>query len=228
MKGIKKGLCDSLPIAAGYLPIAFAFGVAAVQAGLSPWLATLVSGIVFAGGAQFVFISLLTAGGTVLTVALTVLLINTRHLLYGHPIVELLGKGKRSFSPFFLAFGMTDEVFATAVSRMEGIESKNREHWYVGLQIGAYLSWVAGTILGATIGSEVLARFPPLSDGLSFVLPAFFFSLLLSMKGRVLCSPTIAGALVTAGLLLYLSAAAAIPLGIVVGAFAGWWRRRGK
>lgn len=228
MRGIKSGLWASLPIAAGYLPIAFAFGVTAVQAGLSPELATLISGIVFAGGSQFVLISLLAAGGTVLTVAPTVLLMNARHLLYGRPIIELLGSGKRSVSPFFLAFGMTDEVFATVVSRMEGISPENREYWYVGLQLGAYLSWVAGTVLGCTIGSEVLSRFPALSGGLSFVLPAFLFSLLLSMKGRVLCSPTIVGALGTAGLLLIVSASVAIPLGIAAGAIAGCWPRRSR
>ncbi|MCW8200030.1 branched-chain amino acid ABC transporter permease [Verminephrobacter aporrectodeae subsp. tuberculatae] len=228
MKGIKSGLWDSLPIVAGYLPIAFAFGVAAVQAGLTPGLATLISGIVFAGGSQFVLVSLLAAGGTVLTVAPTVLLMNARHLLYGRPIADLLGTGKRSVSPVLLAFGMTDEVFATVVSRIEGIAADDREHWYVGLQLGAYLSWVAGTILGATIGAEVLVRFPALGDGLSFVLPAFFFALLLSMKGRVLCSPTIVGVLATAGLLLCIPAAAAIPLGIAAGAIAGCWSRRGK
>lgn len=221
MTGFRTGLKDSLPIMAGYVPIAFAFGVAAVQAGLSPFLTTMISVVVFAGGSQFVLISLLAAGGSVLTVAPTVLLLNARHLLYGRPILKLIGTGERSLPSFFLAFGLTDEIFATALTRLEGIEPKYREHWYVGLQLGAYLSWIAGTIFGCLIGSEVLSRFPALNAGLSFVLPAFFFSLLLTMKGRSMHIPAIVAAIVTAGLLLYVSTSIAIPLGLVAGAVAG-------
>lgn len=222
MRGFRIGLKDSLPIAGGYIPIAFAFGVAAVQAGFSPILTTMISVLVFAGGSQFVLISLLTAGGTVWTIAPTILLLNARHLLYGQPILRLLASSRRSLSPLFLAFGLTDEVFATAVTRMGDITPEEREHWYVGLQLGAYLSWVVGTVLGCMMGSEILTRFPALEAGLSFVLPAFFFSLLLVMKKHDGAhSPVWVGAMVTGILLLWVSAAVAIPVGLVAGAATG-------
>lgn len=224
MNGVKRGLWDSLPIMTGYLPIAFAFGVATVQAGFSPAFALLISGTLFAGGSQFILVSLLATGGTFMTVVSTVLLMNGRHLLYGRPIIDLLPVGKRSVSPILLAFGMTDEVFATVVSRMEKVALIDREYWYIGLQLGAYSSWVAGTIFGAMLGEKILRYFPALNDSLSFVLPAFFFSLLLGMKRKVFCSPTVVGASATAGLLVYVPAAAAIPLGMVAGAIAGCWR----
>ena len=181
ISGFRIGFKDSLPIAAGYIPIAFAFGVAAVQAGFSPILTTMISVLVFAGGAQFVLISLLTTGGTVWTIAPTILLLNARHLLYGQPILQLLTP-HRSMSPLWLAFGLTDEVFATAITRMGDITPEQRERWYVGLELGAYLAWIVGTVMGSVMGSEILTRFPALEAGLSFVLPAFFFSLLLVMK----------------------------------------------
>jgi 4-azaleucine resistance transporter AzlC len=218
----RMGLKDSLPIAAGYLPIAFAFGVAAVQAGISPILTTLISVLVFAGGSQFVLISLLTAGGTVWTIAPTILLLNARHLLYGQPILRLLASSRRSLSPVLLAFGLTDEVFATAVTRMNGIAPEAREHWYVGVQLGAYLAWIVGTVLGCFMGTELLKQFPALEAGLSFVLPAFFFSLLLMMKEHDGAqAPIGVGALVTGLLLLWVSASVAIPVGLVVGAATG-------
>ncbi|WP_435338026.1 AzlC family ABC transporter permease, partial [Acinetobacter sp. LH3_13] len=56
------GLTASLSVATGYLPIAFSFGVAAVQAGLAPSIAVLASVLVYAGASQFLLISLLASG----------------------------------------------------------------------------------------------------------------------------------------------------------------------
>ena len=54
---VLRGLGDSLAIAAGYVPVAFSFGLAAVQVGLgAPW-AVAISAIVFAGASQFVLVS---------------------------------------------------------------------------------------------------------------------------------------------------------------------------
>lgn len=218
MSGFRRGLKDSLPIMAGYVPIAFAFGVATVQAGLPSALAILTSVVMFAGGSQFVLISLLNTSCALWVLAPTVLLMNARHLLYGRPILRLLGPKRDDRSSFWLAFGLTDEVFATAATRMGSIAQDQRTDWYIGLQMGAYLSWVAGTAMGGAVGVEALSRIPALNDALSFVLPAFFFSLLLAMDQKQARFPALGGVVFTFGLLMYASPSVAIPFGMLGGA----------
>ena len=60
------GLVTTLPIALGYFPIAFSFGVAATRAGLSGPEAFGLSLIIYAGAAQFLALALITGGAPVL------------------------------------------------------------------------------------------------------------------------------------------------------------------
>ena len=58
--GFAAGLLAALPIALGYLPIAFAFGVSATGQGLSALEAFGLSLIIYAGAAQFLALALIT------------------------------------------------------------------------------------------------------------------------------------------------------------------------
>lgn len=218
MNALLGGVVSSLTIGIGYLPVSFSFGLSAVQAGLPPGFAVLVSVLVFAGGSQFVLIGLMMAGGSMLTIVPSVLLMNARHLLYARPILECLHQKKRTLPAPLLAFGLTDEVFASAVVRMRQIDPENRERWLVGLQCGAYAAWVFGTVLGVAIGNEVVDRFPIMQDALSFVLPALFLSLLLNLGGQQKSTPVLVSALATLILLWLLPGYIAIPAGMLAGA----------
>ncbi len=55
----KGGLKSSLPIVAGYLPVSFAFGVAAESAQTSTLEAVLTSLFIYAGASQFALVGLL-------------------------------------------------------------------------------------------------------------------------------------------------------------------------
>ncbi|MDR2727431.1 MAG: AzlC family ABC transporter permease, partial [Deltaproteobacteria bacterium] len=52
----------ALPVVFGYLPVGFAFGVLAVHNGIAPWLAVLMSLIVYAGSSQLIAAGLIGAG----------------------------------------------------------------------------------------------------------------------------------------------------------------------
>ena len=176
-----QGLGDSLAIAAGYVPVAYSFGLATVQLGLGVEWAVAISAIVFAGASQFVLVSLLAAGGGPLAVVATIWLLNARHLLYGSAVAEQLTRANQPRAPSALAFGLTDEVFACAAAKLPTLAPQQRAGWLAGLQTGAYLSWVAGTWLGAQTGVELVERLPLLREALQFVLPALFLTLLLQM-----------------------------------------------
>lgn len=174
------GLRTSLPLIIGYFPVAVAFGISATSIGLSQLDATLISIIIFAGASQFAFIGLLSEGTSALTAVLVVIGLNLRHLLYSTSISPSL-KGVSLKQKFTAAFGMTDEVFASAFSLLKGIPKENRWSWLIGLEFGAYASWIIGTWVGVSSGDLLLEKFGFLKPALAFALPALFLSLLLPM-----------------------------------------------
>lgn len=69
----------------GQLPVAFAFGLSALKLGFSPLESLFFSCIIYiyAGARQFVITALLSAGMSLWVCALTVMVMDARHLLYG-------------------------------------------------------------------------------------------------------------------------------------------------
>jgi len=224
MQQIVKGLTDSLSIGAAYLPIAFSFGLAALEAGFSPAAAVLLSALVFAGASQFVMLALMATGTGMMAVVVTVLLMNVRHLFYGPALLAKLGSGRPSWPTPLLAFGLTDEVFATASGKLGQIPLADREGWYVGLQVGAYSIWVLGTALGAMFGRQLSAQSAFWSDAMSFVLPALFLALLLEIAAQTRWLVLLGAALTTTAALPFMPAYLALLLGMVAGAALGYRR----
>lgn len=219
MRAFFRGLLDSLSIGIGYIPVAISFGLAAVHADLSPWMAVLISVVVYAGASQFILVSLLASGSSAISIVAIVLLMNLRHVFYGPAIINKLEASQRRFPAIFLAAGLTDEVFAASISKLGLQPAADRESWYVGLQLGAYFCWVLGTVLGAYVGHDLLRQSAILSQTLSFVLPALFFALLLEIKQITPLYVLIGTAIATWVSLLLLPAYGAIAAGMLAGAF---------
>lgn len=213
------GLTASFSVVAGYLPIAFSFGVAAVQAGLEPFIAVLASVLVYAGASQFLLVSLLASGAGLWTVLPTVALMNARHLLYGPALQAVLGPNQGMATPW-LAFGLTDEVFATATSKMPAVAQADRESWFLGLQLGAYAAWVGGTVVGVLLVGEVGGWPPAVREGLAFVLPALFFALVLESGVLRWWRPVLAALVAATVLGAFMASYHALALAIVFGALA--------
>ena len=89
--GFRTGLASAFPIALGYFPIAFSFGVAATRAGVTPIEATFLSLVIYAGASQFLALVLLTSGASLVISALTLMAMNLRHLLYGPALLPQAG-----------------------------------------------------------------------------------------------------------------------------------------
>jgi len=180
------GLRSGIPVVAGYFPVAVAFGIAATAAGLSAPQSLMISVLVFAGASQFVLISFLGTGVSLLGVALITLGLNLRHLLYATSLSPQL-RHLSARSRILVAFGLTDEVFATAQARLHQLAEHQRLWWLLGLESAAYASWVAGTWLGSAGGLWVEQHLGLLQPALTFALPALFFALLLpACKGPTL------------------------------------------
>lgn len=216
-KAFCRGLKDSLSIAVGYVPVAISFGLAAVAVDVPAWAAILFSVLVYAGASQFVLVSLISQQAWFLTVVAVVWLMNLRHLFYGPALLNAAQSCTPKRPMLFWGAGLTDEVFATAVGRFAKQPESEKEGWYLGLQLGAYLSWVGGTAVGALFGADWLGRWEVLDKSLGFVLPALFFTLLLEIAEAVPRQVLLAAAL-GSGLSLFVMP---VYMAIIVGMFAG-------
>ncbi len=216
----RSGLAASLPIVMGYVPIAFSFGVAATRAGFTATEAFALSLIIYAGASQFLALALLTSGAPVLVSAFTLIAMNLRHVLYGPALMRAAGGKATTRHAWAWAWGLTDEVFGQALGALARGQ-RFSESYMFGLGLGAYVAWVAGTVIGAMVGGRALEGWPAVNAGLGFMLPALFLALLLSiLSRRQLPVIGVAGA-VTVVATLMISATSGILLGMLAGAAAG-------
>lgn len=170
----RAGLADVAPVLVGLVPFALVLGALAAAKGLSPLEVVLMSGLVFAGGSQFVAVELWRDPVPVGLLALMALMVNSRHLLMGAALApHAEGWGRRAWPALFF---MADEVWALALRRAGGGQVPLA--YWSGLAAGLYLNWAALTGLGAWLGTAVddPARF-----GLDFAFVAVFVALLRGM-----------------------------------------------
>jgi len=166
------GLKRALPITMGYIPVGFALGVMAADAGLNPLQMALMSLFVYAGSAQFIAVELLSRGVGPFPIIITTFLVNLRHFLFSASLSPHFRKIKQSLIPF-ISFFITDESFAVSITDAE--ERPLSHNYYLGLYLTAYLSWVLSTIIGATLGNLI----PDTKAlGFDFALPGMFLALL--------------------------------------------------
>lgn len=218
------GLTASLPIVMGYFPIAFSFGIAATRAGFTGLEAFALSLIIYAGASQFLALALLSSGAPVLVAGFTLIAMNLRHVLYGPALMREAGDEASTRTAWAWAWGLTDEVFGQALGALARGQ-KFSEPYMFGLGLGAYASWLSGTVAGAYAGGGALEGWPALNAGLGFMLPALFLALLLSiLNRRQLPVIAVAGA-VTVIATLMISATSGILLGMLSGAVAGVLRK---
>lgn len=173
--GWQLGVKDALPLLGGYIPVAMSFGLVATQAGFSVLQACLISGLVYAGASQFLFVAMVASGAPLWLVVAMTLLINARHLVYAPNIAPYIPNGRYWL---LLMHGLTDQLFALSHSRMPQLNAQARLPWYIAAASIAWLSWVGGTWLGAVAGSEISSRWPLLAQVFPFALPALFIVLL--------------------------------------------------
>jgi 4-azaleucine resistance transporter AzlC len=177
------GLKQSWPLVTGYLPVAIAFGITAQSLAVSTDIIMLTSLLIFAGMSQFTFIALFTAGTPLMTTILITIGLNLRHLLYSSTLSPEI-KNTPIKQRLIIAFGLTDEVFATAITQIKKVPENKRWLWIAGLELGAYASWITGTFIGIKGSDFLLNHVMEIKPVLNFALPALFFSLLLPLINK--------------------------------------------
>lgn len=160
-----KGVRQGIPIALGYLSVSFSIGILAVKAGLSVSAAVAISMTNVTSAGQAAGIGVIAAGGSYLELALTQFCINLRYALMGLSLSQKLDQTfQHMIHRFLTAFGITDEIFAVAVSQDGQISAP----YLYGLISLPFIGWSLGTFLGAAAG-EILPKIITDALGLSLI-----------------------------------------------------------
>ena len=169
MKIVKAAFVKSLPVMAGYIILGIGFGILAHNAGYGILWVLAMSLLIYAGSMQYVGIGLLAGGASVLTVILTTIMVNARHLFYSISMLRHYKNAGR-YKPY-LIFSLTDETYSLLCdgSVPEGTDP-NWFRFLVSLFNHSY--WVLGSITGSLL-SGIL---PFSTAGIEFSMTALFIA----------------------------------------------------
>ncbi|WP_201308240.1 AzlC family ABC transporter permease [Companilactobacillus farciminis] len=171
---VETAVKDTLPTVFGYIGIGLSFGIVAASAGMSVLMATLMSLIVYAGSAQFILVSLLVIGTPIVSIALSVFLVNSRMILMSMTTANFF-KENSLFENILLGSLITDESFALSMNKLNYTDGKLTFKWFNTVNVMAYLVWAVSTAVGAMLGKIIS---DPEKLGLDFALVAMFIGLL--------------------------------------------------
>ena len=148
VNSFKKGLKDGIPICLGYFSVAFAFGIFAVENGLTVFQATIISLTNLTSAGQLAGVPIMM-GGTLPELALSQLIINSRYSLMSVSLSQKFSHKVKLKDKLLISFGNTDEIFAVAISQKGEIGKK----YMLGLMLLPILGWTGGTLTGAIAGN---------------------------------------------------------------------------
>ena len=207
---IQNGLRDGVPIALGYFAVSFSFGIMAMSGGLSSVQAALTSLTNMTSAGQFAGLQIIVAGGTLLEMAATQLIINLRYALMSLSLSQKLSGSVTMWQRFVIAFANTDEIFAVAMSHNKELTFP----YMAGLQALPILGWTAGTACGAAAGSMLPAA---VNSALSVALYGMFLAVVIpaAKKSRPVLFAVILAACMSC-LIYYLPLCAGISAGMSI------------
>jgi 4-azaleucine resistance transporter AzlC len=206
------GIRDELPILIGVLPFGMIYAVSALSAGIATSSAQAMSSIVFAGSAQFVIAQLIAAGTPSPVVILTAFIVNIRHMLYSASVATYTRK-LHPLWRWLLAYLLTDEAYAVAISHYQKAGDDVQKHWYfLGAGLALWTTWQLSTAAGIFLGGHI-----PASWSLDFAATLTFIALVVpALKDKASTA-----AALTAALTALLAVALPLKLGIALAALVG-------
>lgn len=159
----------SVPVLFGYLTLGIAYGIL-LSEHYPWWLASLSSLTMFAGAGQIMAVGLFAAGTPLVTILITELLLNVRHIVYGLSLITKF-KGTKIWKPY-LIFGLTDETYSL-LTTCEVPEGADKGSFYGLITLFDHCYWFIGSTIGAVAGTLI----PYNLEGIDFALTALFIVL---------------------------------------------------
>lgn len=172
MSEFKYGLKKGIPIALGYFPVAFSFGVLCINSGMPLGLATVISITNLTSSGQFAGVKLMQAQANYFEICLTVLMINARYFLMSLSLSQKIDPKTSTLKRLVISYGITDEIF-TMASLEEGALTFP---FMAGLILLPVIGWGGG----ALCGELVMGLLPKSVQGaMGIALYAMFLALII-------------------------------------------------
>ena len=158
------GMRDGFPIALGYFAVSFSLGIAARNAGLTPYHN--------ASAGEYAAFTLIAANASYLGVALITLISNARYLLMSCALAQRFAPDTPFFHRLFIAYDVTDELFGITIARPGYL---NPFYTYGAIALAAP-AWSLGTAFGILAGNILPAR---IVSALSVALYGMFLAIII-------------------------------------------------
>ena len=184
--------------------------------GIAPWMAVLMSVVVFAGASMVASAQLLASDTPALMVVLATLFINLRFMMYSASLrlhFAHASLGMRALVAYLIA----DNVYGVLLSRVaEHRDPRYKLAFYLGTGAVVWAAWQAAVLAGALLGAGL-----PASWRLEFAAPLAFIALTVPLlRDRAMVAAALAAAVTVVAawaLPMRLALAAAALVGIAVG-----------
>lgn len=163
----KQAFIKSLPVLCSYLFVGIAYGIMMEEHGLGWYWSFTASLLVYTGAFQFVLIAFISGGASLLTIAVTGMLMNSRQSFYSITFLnDFKRMGKRM--PYMI-FSMSDETYAVNCT-LDGMETKDKEDTMYLVARLSRVYWISASVLGGVIGQLIPFRM----EGIDFCMTALF------------------------------------------------------
>ncbi|NLL75677.1 MAG: branched-chain amino acid ABC transporter permease [Clostridiales bacterium] len=191
---------QSVPVMLGYIFLGIAFGLMLQDAGYHFLWAFVISIVVYAGSMQFVMVTLLSSGASLLYTAVMTLFINGRHIFYGFSFIEKYPKMGKVYP--YMVFSLTDETYSVLCrAKVPSEIDEKKVMFYISFLDQCY--WVVGSTIGGLAGQLITFN----STGIDFSMTALFVAIVVEQwqesKSHV---PAVAGFLMSLLFLLIFGA----------------------
>jgi len=206
----KSGLKNGIPIAMGYFAVSFTFGILAKQAGLNWFEAVLMSVTNLTSAGQFAGITLIASAATMIEIAVTQLIINSRYFLMSFALSQKIDPNTSFFHRLTMAYGITDEIFGVSIAA----PGKLSPYYAYGVMSAAVPGWALGTLFGVVSGNILPPR---LMSALSIALFGMLIAVIIPpAKGNKILSGLIIISMVLSFAFAELPALASMSSGVKI------------
>ncbi len=165
-KTIKHAFYKSIPILCSYVFMSIAYGMMMQKSGFAWYISLVASAAVYTGAFQFVLITFLSSGASLITVALTAFLMNSRQSFYSLSYLDDFNEMKHR--KWYMVQTLTDETYA--VNSTLHLPRKEKQDTMFFIALFSHLYWIFGSIVGGVLGQLI----PFQLEGIDFCMTALF------------------------------------------------------
>ena len=203
-----------------YIFIGTAYGMMMQNAGYKWYYSLLASLTIYTGAFQFVLITLLSSGASLLTIGLTAFLMNSRQSFYALTFIDEFNK--MGSKKVYMINTMTDETYAVNCTIEDKDENSRKEMFLVAFFSRCY--WMFGAVMGGLIGQLI----PFELTGIDFCMTALFIIIFIDQWEKAdKHFPAITGILIAIiALLIFGQTAFMLPALVIVSGVLIFWNSK--